>query len=167
LSLTYRPEGCILGRLDAFVEASLSYLIGRMERGPEGMAEPIDVVAGVIRCGDKFLICQRSEGHLAGRWEFPGGKVREGEDPRETLRRELLEELGIEAEVGDILCRSAFRYGPELAVNLSFWEVKITSGRPRPLYHSRIEWVKACELGNYEFAEADLPMVRRLQGESR
>ncbi len=130
-----------------------------------GITQPIEVVAGVIRSEDRLLICQRSEGHLAGRWEFPGGKVRQGEAPKDTLRRELSEELGIEVEVGNMLGRSRFRYSPKLAVDLSFWEVRINSGKPRPLYHSHIAWVKIGDLGNYEFAEADLPMVGRLREE--
>src|SRR5579864_6910023 len=92
------------------------------------------VAAGVVIERGLVLLTQRRAGtHLAGAWELPGGKVDSGEDPREALRRELREELGIEVTVGDIVDVTFHKYEPDHgAVLLLFFEAARTAGSPEP-----------------------------------
>jgi mutator protein MutT len=127
---------------------------------------PIDVVAGVIRREDgRLLITQRlADGTLGGYWEFPGGKVDPGEDLKTALRRELTEELGIDTEIGAQIHDIVHAY-PDRDVRLFFFEAKILSGEPRKLEVADLRWVTLDELMNYQFPEADLPLLRQLRGE--
>lgn len=127
---------------------------------------PIDVVAGVIRRDDGcLLITQRlPDDTLGGYWEFPGGKVDPGEDLRAALARELLEEVGVQTEVGAELHRIVHAY-PDRDVRLYFFEARIVSGTPQKLEVADLRWVTLEELMNYKFPEADLPLLRQLRGE--
>jgi 8-oxo-dGTP diphosphatase len=127
---------------------------------------PIDVVAGVIRREDgRLLITQRlADDTLGGYWEFPGGKVDPGEDLKTALRRELTEELGIDTEIGAQIHDIVHAY-PDRDVRLFFFEAKILSGEPRKLEVADLRWVTLDELMNYQFPEADLPLLRQLRGE--
>jgi len=123
---------------------------------------PIDVVAGVIRREGLLLIAQRMPGDtLAGYWEFPGGKVERDESLTDALRRELLEELGVETEIGSELQRVVHAY-PDRDVRLHFYEATIVSGEPRPIEAADLRWVKPAELMDYQFPEADLPLLKTL-----
>ena len=125
---------------------------------------PIDVVAGVIRRGDRFLITQRMpEDTLGGYWEFPGGKVEPGEEPRAALRRELAEELGIEAEIGAQIHAFVHAY-PDRDVRLYFYAASIVSGEPQKLEVADLNWVTTEQFGDYQFPEADLPLLNQLRG---
>jgi mutator protein MutT len=124
---------------------------------------PIDVVAGVIRRGGRLLIAQRMpDDTLAGYWEFPGGKVERGEDLPTALRRELLEELGVTVEIGAELHRVVHAY-PDRDVRLYFYEAVIVSGEPSPIEAADLRWVKPDELMDYQFPEADLPLLELLR----
>ena len=124
---------------------------------------PLDVVAGVIRRDGLLLIAQRMPGDtLAGYWEFPGGKVERDEDLPTALRREMLEELGIEVEVGAELHRVVHPY-PDRDVRLYFFETTILSGEPRPIEAADLRWVKPDDLLNFQFPEADLPLIEQLR----
>ena len=124
---------------------------------------PIDVVAGVIRRDGLLLIAQRLPGDtLAGYWEFPGGKVERDESLVDALRRELHEELGVEAEIGRELQRVVHAY-PDRDVRLYFYEATILSGEPKPIEASDLRWVKPEELMDYQFPEADLPLLELLR----
>src|SRR5215471_15734750 len=92
------------------------------------------VAAGIVIEGGRVLLTQRKKGaHLAGMWEFPGGKVEPGEDPKEALRRELVEELGIDVTVGDIVDVTFHRYDEaEKAVLLLFYEARRAPGSAEP-----------------------------------
>jgi 8-oxo-dGTP diphosphatase len=127
---------------------------------------PIDVVAGVIRREDgRLLITQRlADDTLGGYWECPGGKVDPGEDLKTALRRELTEELGIDTEIGAQIHDIVHAY-PDRDVRLFFFEAKILSGEPRKLEVADLRWVTLDELMNYQFPEADLPLLRQLRGE--
>jgi 8-oxo-dGTP diphosphatase len=128
---------------------------------------PIDVVAGVIRRGGLLLIAQRMPGDtLAGFWEFPGGKVERDEELTAALRRELLEELGVETQIGAELQRVVHAY-PDRDVRLHFYEATILSGEPKPIEAADLRWIKPAELMNYQFPEADLPLLKSLMGDDR
>jgi mutator protein MutT len=125
---------------------------------------PIDVVAGVIRREDgQVLITQRlSDDTLGGYWEFPGGKVDPGEELKAALHRELVEELGIETEIGAEIHSIVHAY-PDRDVRLYFFDVRIISGEPQKLEVADLRWVTLDELMNYQFPEADLPLLEQLR----
>ncbi len=121
----------------------------------------IEVVACVTERDGRYLITRRLEGtHLAGFWEFPGGKVRSGEKPEEALRRELQEELGVTADVGDLLESVDWTY-PEKRVRILFFRCAI-QGEPRPQQGQDMIWIEAAELPSRRFPEADARLISRL-----
>ena len=124
---------------------------------------PIDVVAGVIRRDDgRVLISQRmADDTLGGYWEFPGGKVDPGEELTAALRRELLEELGVQTEIGAEIQRIVHPY-PDRDVRLYFFNARIVSGEPQKIDVADFLWVTLGELMNYQFPEADLPLLKLL-----
>lgn len=126
---------------------------------------PIDVVAGVIRRDDgQLLITQRmAEDTLGGYWEFPGGKVDPGEELKAALQRELREEIGVESEIGAEIHHIIHAY-PDRDVRLYFFDVRITSGEPQKLEVADLRWVTTDELMNYQFPEADRPLLNQLRG---
>lgn len=125
------------------------------------------VVAAVIVEHGRVLVTQRMEGsHLAGFWEFPGGKVKPDEDPRDALGRELREELGLEAEVGAVLDVAFHRY-PAKSVLILFYVARRRPGSasPRVIEVAALAWRKSSELTEQDFPPADaciLPSVRCL-----
>ena len=126
---------------------------------------PIDVVAAVVRRDDgRLLISQRNaDDMLGGYWEFPGGKVDPGEDLKTAVRRELLEELGIETEIGSEIHRIVHPY-PDRDVRLVFFDARIISGEPQKLEVADFRWVTLDEIMDYQFPEADLPLLKQLCG---
>jgi 8-oxo-dGTP diphosphatase len=124
---------------------------------------PIDVVAGVIRRDGLLLITQRMpDDTLAGYWEFPGGKVDPGEDLKTALYRELLEEVGIETEIGEEIHRIVHPY-PDRDVRLYFFDVRIVSGEPQKIEVADLRWVDVGQLMDYQFPEADRPLLDQLR----
>lgn len=124
----------------------------------------IKVAAAVIERDGKILIGRRKKGsHLADKWEFPGGKLEPGETPEEALRRELREELSVEAMVGDFVCASRHIY-PEKAVELIVYRASIPLGDIDSTDHEEIRWVPREELLLYNFPEADRPVIEILVG---
>lgn len=123
----------------------------------------IPVATGILRKGSLVLVGQRPEGHtLAGQWEFPGGKIELGEQPKEALQRELFEELGIKAEIGDLRMTWTHSY-PEVGILLLFFEVQFWKGEPKPVHHTELRWVTFEELEKLEIPEANrklLPMIK-------
>ena len=124
--------------------------------------KPILVVAGIIRKGDRILICQRQRSDAYGlQWEFPGGKVRNGEDLPAAVRRELEEELAIQAEVGGEVFRLRHRY-PDRYVEVIFFAITNYHGEVRNQVFEALEWALRAKLPEYNFLEADRELVDRL-----
>jgi 8-oxo-dGTP diphosphatase len=123
----------------------------------------IHVVAGALfDPGGRVLIAQRPAGKaLAGRWEFPGGKLQSGEDPYAGLVRELREELGVDVHAAGRLVRYAHAY-PERTVWLDMWIVTEWSGEPRGLDGQALKWVETARLHEEDILEADQPIVAAL-----
>ncbi|REJ75112.1 MAG: (deoxy)nucleoside triphosphate pyrophosphohydrolase [Acidobacteria bacterium] len=131
----------------------------------------IAVVGAAIVQGDRCLAAQRSaQMPLPLQWEFHGGKVELGEDPRAALRRELREELGVDVEVGELLGTGSARQG-EVEIVLDVYLARLVGGELHPREHARVGWFTAEELRGLEWAEADVPAVERvcgmLEGERR
>ncbi len=121
----------------------------------------IHVAAAVIRGADKrILIARRADTqHQGGLWEFPGGKVEEGESVRAALARELAEELAITVTTARPLIKVQHDY-PDKQVLLDVWEVSAFTGEPHGAEGQPLAWVTARELPNYEFPEANRPIVK-------
>ncbi len=123
----------------------------------------VEVVAAVIERGGLILIGQRKpRGRHGLKWEFPGGKVEAGEAVRDALARELREELGIEARIGDEIERYDFSYSAGNVTRLIFFQVTEFTGEPVNLDFAQIAWVTRKDLPDYDFLEGDVAFVRRL-----
>jgi len=123
----------------------------------------IHVVAAVIERDGLVLIGQRkSDESFALKWEFPGGKVEPGEEPRVALARELREELAIEAVIGEEITRYPYQYPGRARVELIFYRVLEFSGEPRNQAFERIAWAPPGRLPEYDFLDGDIEFVRRL-----
>jgi len=130
------------------------------------------VGAAIVRDG-RCLAAQRGpEMRLPGKWEFPGGKVEDGEDPRAALAREVREELGLEIEVGELLgtgSDAGSDAASDVAVRLDVYLAAVSGGELRLLEHAAVRWLTLGEIDTVDWAEADrplLPLLRsRLAGE--
>ena len=123
----------------------------------------IDVAAGLIFRGGKLLITQRfAKAHLGGLWEFPGGKREPDESFEACLARELLEELGVEISVGDLVASLTHVY-PEKTVHLRFYRCRLLRHEPRPLGCAGCRWVTLLELEEYTFPAADARLLDLLR----
>lgn len=123
------------------------------------------VSAAVIIDRGRVLLTQRKSGtHLAGAWEFPGGKVEPDEDPRDALVRELREEIGVEAVVGEIVEVTFHRY-PNKSVLLLFYEARLVEGSPAPraLDVADLRWAALEELRDELFPPADLAVLDKVR----
>ena len=126
---------------------------------------PVMVVAGVLERSGKVLIGQRkATGRHPLKWEFPGGKVEPGEEPRAALMRELREELGIDAIIGEELDAYQVRYGDNRPTHLVFYRVTSFSGEPSNLDFEQICWEWPLKLPEYDFLEGDARFVALLAG---
>ncbi|SDU20334.1 mutator mutT protein [Verrucomicrobium sp. GAS474] len=130
---------------------------GRRHRGP------LRVAAGIIRDRDRILITQRkAEDSLGGFWEFPGGKLEQGEGYPAALKRELMEEIGVEVVVGGLFATIRHKY-PGGEVKLCFLEARIVRGEVQAIDVAAWKWVLPSELGNFRFPPADEPLIKKLQ----
>ncbi len=124
------------------------------------MAQTV-VTAAVVERAGRLLVTRRVEGsHMAGRWEFPGGKCDPGEPADACLARELLEELGVAAIVHEEIYRTTYAYGDRV-LDLRFFRCDLAD-EPRPLLGQEIRWVPRHELPTLEFPPADAELVARL-----
>ena len=123
----------------------------------------IEVAAGLIRDErGRYLVTQRRRGsHLAGLWEFPGGKLEPGEAPAAALRRELTEELSATFTVGELVETVRWEY-PERVVVLHFFDCRLEAGPIVPTENQAMTWVRPDELRDYDFPPADQELIRRL-----
>jgi 8-oxo-dGTP diphosphatase len=126
--------------------------------------DPKDIVAAIIVRDDAVLICQRAEDtSFPLKWEFPGGKVEDGEEPREALQRELVEELAIDADIGDEILAYDFTYPNGVTVNLQFYLVNNFVPDPMNLEFNAVAWVSIEDLDAYDFLEGDRSIINYLQ----
>jgi 8-oxo-dGTP diphosphatase len=118
------------------------------------------VVAAIILKDEKILVCQRTKHQtMPLKWEFPGGKIEEGEQPRDALRRELDEELGIDATIGDEVARIRHEYKNGNSVELRFFVVLEFRGELENKIFRDMKWADRTELPSFDFLEADLTLV--------
>jgi len=123
----------------------------------------LTVVAALIERDDRLLVCQRRrDGRFGLMWEFPGGKAEPGETPERALERELLEELGVVADIGAEVYRTQHKYAemPQ-AIELLFFAARIT-GEPRNLDFERIAWREPAALSQLDFLPADRELIGKL-----
>jgi 8-oxo-dGTP diphosphatase len=121
------------------------------------------VAAALYDHQGRVLIADRPPGkHMAGRWEFPGGKVADGETLSDALSRELNEELGITVSAAQPLVDLTHDY-PDRRVELHLWVVQGYTGEPRSLDGQRLKWVEPARLFDEDILEADLPFIEALQ----
>ena len=127
----------------------------------------VDVVAALIRDGERFLICKRpAHKARALMWEFPGGKVEAGESPRDALIRECMEELDITLDVGGLYMQVTHEY-PDILIRLSLYEAVIASGELRGKEHEALCWILPREIPDFEFCPADVDIIDRIRREGR
>jgi (d)CTP diphosphatase len=124
----------------------------------------ITVVAAVWQNPDgRFFLAQRAANKSqAGLWEFPGGKVEQGEDEKMALARELEEELGIKASVNDFLLESIFRYSDELTIKLRFYRIFSEEYQVILHEHQDMIWATKEEIKKLNLSPADLPILKFL-----
>lgn len=127
------------------------------------MKKTIKVAAAVIQNDKNMILCalRSPTMSLANLWEFPGGKLEEGENAREALVREIHEELGCKIEAGKIIADIHHEY-EKIIVNLISIQAKIVEGEPVANEHSELRWVPVSELESLEWAPADIPTVNVL-----
>jgi 8-oxo-dGTP diphosphatase len=112
---------------------------------------------------EKILVCQRTRHQVMPlKWEFPGGKIEEGEQPRDALHRELEEELGIDAVIGDEASRIVHTYPNGGSVELRFFSVREYRGEIENKIFKDVQWAERQHLPTYDFLEADLGLVKEL-----
>jgi 8-oxo-dGTP diphosphatase len=122
----------------------------------------IPVVAGFLKKDNRILVGQRPENNsLAGLWEFPGGKIELGESPEHALVRELSEELGIEAEVGELKLSVTHSYN-DVGIVILFYEVNFWKGEPKAKHHLMLEWIYPEELKERSIPEANKKVLHQI-----
>ncbi len=122
----------------------------------------IEVVAGIIKDGDKIFATQRGYGEFKDGWEFPGGKIEPGETPQQALARELKEELAIDVNVGDFLCTVDYDY-PTFHLTMHCFYCSVTGGELTLLEHEAAKWLKTTELHSVNWLPADVEVVAALE----
>ena len=130
------------------------------------MNEPKRVTAAILRKDGMILIAKRQSGDaFEGKWEFPGGKIEDGETPEQCLKRELFEELCIDAIIKGLLCIVQYTY-TEGSILLYAYEVAHSKGDFKLNVHDEAKWAELCDLGMYNFLEADKLIIKKLIGET-
>jgi 8-oxo-dGTP diphosphatase len=124
----------------------------------------IKAAIAIIEQDGKILIGRRQKDDpLKGKWEFPGGKIEDGETPAEALKREIREELDIEAEIGAFLYSTQHIY-EHITVELFFYKVEYLSGEIKLREYYDIRWVEKGDLRNYDLPEANVPLLEIIAG---
>ena len=124
----------------------------------------VEVAAGILIDDGHILLAQRaSHQHQGGKWEFPGGKIEEGEEPRQALCRELQEELGVEVNAHDCQLFQHIVYDyPDKQVSLLFYKVLRFSGAPKGVEGQPLSWVNARQCQDYTLPKANKPVLEAL-----
>lgn len=122
----------------------------------------IEVVAGIIKDGDKIFATQRGYGEFKDGWEFPGGKMELGETPQEALARELKEELAVDVKVGEFLCTVDYDY-PTFHLTMHCFYCSVIGGELTLLEHEASKWLKMTELHSVNWLPADVEVVAALE----
>ncbi|MBQ3778270.1 MAG: 8-oxo-dGTP diphosphatase MutT [Fibrobacter sp.] len=122
----------------------------------------IEVVAGIIKDGDKIFATQRGYGEFKDGWEFPGGKMEPGETPQEALARELKEELAVDVNVGEFLCTVDYDY-PTFHLTMHCFYCSVIGGELTLLEHEASKWLKMTELHSVNWLPADVDVVAALE----
>jgi 8-oxo-dGTP diphosphatase len=123
----------------------------------------IQVAVGIIERAGRVLVCQRKKGaRYELKWEFPGGKVENGEDPKSALERELLEELNITAEVGGEIHRERWVYPDQGEFDIRFFSVEKFTGDLQNLMFADISWVSLEDLKKFDLLEGSKEAARRI-----
>lgn len=131
------------------------------------MKKHIYVVGAVIVRDGKIMCAQRGNTKaMSGKWEFPGGKIEEGETPQEALKREIQEEMQCTVEVGEAIETTVYDYEFGV-VHLSTFYCSLVEGVPALTEHAAIRWLAAEELGTLDWAPADVPAVERVMSLSQ
>lgn len=123
----------------------------------------LKVTAAIIKKNNEILICQRGkddDGALL--WEFPGGKLEEGESLEQCIIREMKEELELDIKVKDLFAETEYRYG-EKGIHFTFYEAEILGGIMKLNVHEKVIWASVNSLLDYDFLPADLPIIDLLQ----
>lgn len=125
----------------------------------------LEVVAALIRRGDRFLICQRpAHKSCALLWEFVGGKVEAGETPEEALVRECREELDVTVRPLSVFTQTTHDY-PDVRVHLTLFSAELVSGEPKLLEHNDLQWITQSEIPDYTFCPADVEIMKIIMKE--
>lgn len=122
----------------------------------------IEVVAGVIRDGDRVFATQRGYGEFKDGWEFPGGKMEPGETPECALARELREELAVEVSVGRFLCTVEYDY-PAFHLTMHCFDCAVIGGELTLLEHEAARWLEMSELHSVQWLPADVLVVAAIE----
>ena len=123
----------------------------------------VEVVAGLIWNGNKFMICQRPKDKArALLWEFVGGKIEPNESGEDALVRECKEELDIVVKPLDVFCDVVHVY-PDITVHLTLYNAEILSGEPKLIEHNDLKWITADEIDSYEFCPADVEILEKIK----
>ena len=122
-----------------------------------------DVTAAILIRDNKILIAQRKlTDNQGGKWEFPGGKIKKDETARQCLTREMKEEFGINVSVGEFFGESTYRY-EHGTIKLLAYRTSWVDGQFALNAHEDCRWVSPSQLGDFDFAAADVPLVKKLQ----
>ena len=120
------------------------------------------VTGAIIQNDNNFLIGRRGKDEKsAGMWEFPGGKLEQGESPKECIKRELKEELNIDAEIGELFFSYTYNY-PHVSYELYFFKVNSFFGEPVKSVHDKLKWEKLKNFYKYDFLPGDGPLIDKL-----
>lgn len=125
------------------------------------MMKIVKVVAAVIRDGDRIFATQRGYGDMKGGWEFPGGKIEPGETPQEALKREIMEELETEIEVGEWIDTIEYDY-PTFHLSMDCFWCKIKNGNLVLNEHEVAKWLTKDQLGSVEWLPADVMLIEKV-----
>ena len=121
----------------------------------------IEVVAAIIHKGNYYLATQRGYGYFEGMWEFPGGKIENGESREDALKREIKEELDVEVKIEKFLCTVDYDY-PNFHLTMHCYHCRVSDGVIKLLEHLSAKWLTKDELKQVEWLPADVEVVKRL-----